>query len=1073
MMGASAGMRALPRYFMACALSAWTAFVSLNVHGESLLGRDIEQLTGAHTKLVWIHHGQQKELTVLDSQDGASRILHKGFSGYGQPWISADGESVVFADEGTEAVFAIRWDGTDLRRLTDGHLYCLWQDPQQGHTWVYFGRHDPHDSRRCLIFRQQLDEPSVIQSVTSLDLWASELALSGDGHYAAIRVRDGRRGDDRFAVVVKTKDFGKTGSIRVSMERSAAYCVTPDAWSVDRAGAFGVAPANGCRLFYKKFAEHDGSDVDQGIRVVDHWGASPRLVTINSLPGNANVPRLGDPRWSNDPRFLTIGGFTGPDGPRAAPDLGSLEVYVGRFTPDFAETEGWIRVTKNAEPDTAACAWLDPGVGRYEGEAPFRVTLPGYRLPGDGWDVDFGDGAPADVKGYSHVFTKAGTYRIQATNKNQKRFGDVIVHSPAPPVLLEADLIGDKQLDLLFDEPVQLNNPSLRLGAGAKVIDHSLHESQKRVTLMLDRRPEEKDTLVVEGLSDQAQQPNSVAGKVDLRLPAWPRGNEDLILSWEALGRQYFRQANTGRSRPFTLEARNQAHLQEDGRMRFLSGVLEAHLPYHDLHEPIVKRQAMALELVFQSSRLNQGQRSMPALLVNFGNTIGNAAFWLGQVDNQLAFFIQTAERKSLLADYNAAIAAITDAETNKPLAQAMSATDLDTREWSEMDLPGNWEAGGLKDVDGLVWFRKEVNIPDGWAGQDLVLHLGTVDEIDTTFFNGTEVGGMGSYADRTTQFWKVPRVYPIRGALVKPGRAVITVRAIDTYGKGGLRGAGAGKMRLEPQAAKGTEPESITLDGKWQYRLGTAILPDRRWWWPSPPPVEPGDILCPLPDTRPHHLIVTYRPGQLVCYLDGRKVHESKAFTGAPGNWDPGYLTFGNFEVTERSYWNFIESASWQGRISAVALYSRFVEEREAKSSFDYFSPGMKKEKDLPSAEVEVELLAASRLPGGAEIAPCTQALVAHEYRVLSIRKGELAGVKPGETIRVFHVGRIYAWGSRTTPWAEAKKGKVYRLALQRLADHPEAKGYYFMADELPQSPAIPYYYDAGGYPECVTTDR
>ena len=1066
MIETSAGMRTLPKCVMICALSACAAFVVSNVHGESSLARDIEQLTGAHTKLVWIHHGQQKELTVLDSRDGISRILHKGFSGYGQPWISADGESVVFADEGTEGVFAVRWDGTGLRRLTDGHLYCLWQDPRQGHTWVYLGRHDPQNPQRCLIFRQRLDEPSDLQSVTSMELWTSELILSGDGRYAGIRVRDGVRWDDSFAVVVKTKDFGTNGSIRVTMDRSAAFCVAPDQWSVDRADTFGVAPDNGCRLFYKKGAEyHAGSDVDQGLRVVDYWGATPRVVTIKSLPGITNDLRLCYPRWSNDPRFLTIGGFTGAD-------LGPLEAYLGRFTPDFAEPEGWIRVTQNNEADTGAYAWVDPGVGRYEGEAPFRVTLPGYLLPGDGWDVDFGDGVPANTDGYSHVFAKAGVYRVTATNKNRKRFGDVIVHSPAPPVLRRADLIGDKQLDLLFDEPVQLNNPSLRLGSGAKVIDQALHESEKRVTLMLDKRPEKKDTLLVEGLFDRAQQPNSINRKVDLRLPAWPRGHDDLVLLWEALGRQYFHDADTGRFRPFSLDARNQAHLQEDGRMRFLSGVLEAHVPYRDLHEPIIQRQAMALELVFQSSRLAQGRPSMPALLVNFGNTIGNSAFWLGQVNDQLAFFVQTAERKSLLADYNAAIAAIADAETNKAQAQAMSATDLDTREWPEMDLPGNWEAGGLKDVNGLVWFRKEVNIPEGWAGQDVVLHLGPVDEIDRTFFNGTEVGGMGSFSSGETRFWNIPRVYPIPGALVKPGRAVITVRAIDTYGEGGLWGAGAEKMRLEREVEKGAEPESIALGGKWQYRLGTAIRPDPRWWYPTPPPIEPGALLCPLPDTGAHHLIVTYRPGQLVCYLDGRKVHESKTFTREPGNWDPGFLTFGNFEVTEHSNWNFIESASWQGRIGAVALYSRFVEEREAKNSFGYFRPIMEKEKELPSAEVEVELLAASRMPGGAEIAPCTQALIAHEYRVLSIRKGKLAGVKPGAVIRVFHVGRIYAWGSRTTAWAEAKKGEVYRLALQRLADHPEVKGCYFISDELPQSQAITYY-DAGGYPERVTTDH
>jgi len=81
MTGASAGLRALPKYVMMVVFGACMGFVFSDALGENSLGRDLEQLTGAHTRLVWIHHGQPNELTVLDSQDGVSRILHKGFSG--------------------------------------------------------------------------------------------------------------------------------------------------------------------------------------------------------------------------------------------------------------------------------------------------------------------------------------------------------------------------------------------------------------------------------------------------------------------------------------------------------------------------------------------------------------------------------------------------------------------------------------------------------------------------------------------------------------------------------------------------------------------------------------------------------------------------------------------------------------------------------------------------------------------------------------------------------------------------------------------------------------------------------
>ena len=84
----------------------------------------------------------------------------------------------------------------------------------------------------------------------------------------------------------------------------------------------------------------------------------------------------------------------------------------------------------------------------------------------------------------------------------------------------------------------------------------------------------------------------------------------------------------------------------------------------------------------------------------------------------------------------------------------------------------------------------------------------------------------------------------------------------------------------------------------------------------------------------------------------------------GKPGNWDPGFLTFGNYEITEAHTWNFIKEAAWQGRISAVALYSRFVEEPEAQMSFGYFLPTMRKDRELPTAVVEAELLATSAVP-------------------------------------------------------------------------------------------------------------
>jgi sialate O-acetylesterase len=62
---------------------------------------------------------------------------------------------------------------------------------------------------------------------------------------------------------------------------------------------------------------------------------------------------------------------------------------------------------------------------------------------------------------------------------------------------------------------------------------------------------------------------------------------------------------------------------------------------------------------------------------------------------------------------------------------------------WKTLSLPGLWENSVLPDYDGIIWLRKEVDLPAGAAGQDLTLRLGKPDDLDSTWFNGVKVGGL------------------------------------------------------------------------------------------------------------------------------------------------------------------------------------------------------------------------------------------------------------------------------------------------------------------------------------------
>jgi beta-galactosidase len=114
---------------------------------------------------------------------------------------------------------------------------------------------------------------------------------------------------------------------------------------------------------------------------------------------------------------------------------------------------------------------------------------------------------------------------------------------------------------------------------------------------------------------------------------------------------------------------------------------------------------------------------------------------------------------------------------------------DLATADWQKMALPGVWEKlPGVGEKDGSFWVRREVQIPEAWTGQELVLQLGAVDDKDTTWFNGTKVG--------ETSGWNVPRTYRIPGDLVRAGRNVIAIRVFDEFGSGGFGGR-AEELRL------------------------------------------------------------------------------------------------------------------------------------------------------------------------------------------------------------------------------------------------------------------------------------
>ncbi|MFK7921513.1 MAG: sialate O-acetylesterase [Bacteroidia bacterium] len=130
---------------------------------------------------------------------------------------------------------------------------------------------------------------------------------------------------------------------------------------------------------------------------------------------------------------------------------------------------------------------------------------------------------------------------------------------------------------------------------------------------------------------------------------------------------------------------------------------------------------------------------------------------------------------------------------------------NLDESEWGDMMIPNMWEGAGLPNLDGIVWFRFEFNIPNNQALSEAQLLLGPIDDNDITYLNGQEVGRYSGY--------NTPRVYTVPKGNLRKGRNVIAVRVEDTGGGGGLWG----KAELY-QFKMGAL--SIPLQGNWKYRV-------------------------------------------------------------------------------------------------------------------------------------------------------------------------------------------------------------------------------------------------------------
>jgi sialate O-acetylesterase len=129
---------------------------------------------------------------------------------------------------------------------------------------------------------------------------------------------------------------------------------------------------------------------------------------------------------------------------------------------------------------------------------------------------------------------------------------------------------------------------------------------------------------------------------------------------------------------------------------------------------------------------------------------------------------------------------------------------------WHTINVPGYWEDQGLKDLNGVVWYRKEIDVPASMTNMPAKVQLGRIVDADVLYVNGVQAG--------ITTYMYPQRRYQLQAGLLKPGKNILVVKVTNNNGKGGF-------VPDKPYALIAGN-QQIDLKGDWQFKVGEVYAP-------------------------------------------------------------------------------------------------------------------------------------------------------------------------------------------------------------------------------------------------------
>jgi len=133
-------------------------------------------------------------------------------------------------------------------------------------------------------------------------------------------------------------------------------------------------------------------------------------------------------------------------------------------------------------------------------------------------------------------------------------------------------------------------------------------------------------------------------------------------------------------------------------------------------------------------------------------------------------------------------------------------------KRWHTISVPGYWEDQGVKDLDGIVWYRKEIEVPKSMINISARLFLGRIVDADNVYINGVQIGN--------TTYMYPQRRYTVPAGILKEGKNLIVIKVQNNAGKGGF-------VPDKPYYLFSGK-DTIDLKGYWQYKVGAVYPPAR-----------------------------------------------------------------------------------------------------------------------------------------------------------------------------------------------------------------------------------------------------